>query len=154
MICAKTNEVSLGIGLNELRASAIRRLAHLHKCAGGVLWLRRGDAFAAIAPCRMPLPATCSEPVDTLFSRTLAEDRIVELDADAARGLTMPAWIRQVPELGLAVPLLAERELIGFIGLQRSLGLSRLDTRHFRTLKDAARQAATMLVRASACAAP
>lgn len=136
--------------LNELHTGAIRRLAHLHKCAGGVLWLRREGHYAAIAPCRMPLPTGCTEAVDTQFSRWLAAEWIIDLDAGPEGDSNMPAWLDEVPELGITVPLLADRELIGFIGLQRSMGRTHLNPRHLASLATSAREEATQIARAQA----
>jgi putative PEP-CTERM system histidine kinase len=133
----------------DLYVRAIRVLADLYKCAGGILWLKSEGAFVPTAPCRMKLPQGCMEPVGTPFCAKLGEEWIFELDieSDPDRAPPPPMWAQQIPELGIFVPLLVEDELIGFIGLQRSLGFERLTWEDLEILKTAARQVASYLAR-------
>lgn len=133
-----------------LYVRAIRVLADLYKCPGGVLWLRQEERFAVAAVCRMRRPEDCEEPVDSRFCVPLAQGWIYDLAVTPPRGVELPplpAWIAQVPDLGVVVPLLVEKDLIGFIGLQRSLGFSALTWEDLEILKTAARQVASYIAR-------
>jgi putative PEP-CTERM system histidine kinase len=59
----------------------------------------------------------------------------------------LPDWIGRVPDLGVIVPLLSDDELVGFVGMQRSLGFSALDWEDITILKTAARQIASYIAR-------
>lgn len=135
---------------NELYLLTIRGLAHIHKCAGGVLWLRRDAQYTAIAPCRMALPDDCAEAADSAFCRRLAEGWIFDHGASHQTGNgspRIPGWISTVPDLGVVVPLLTGEDLIGFVGLQRSLDPAPRRDTHFDLLRNTARHAATTLGR-------
>ena len=143
-------ELSSKLGKQDLHVRAIRVLADLYKCGGGVLWLRQDGYFAPVAPCRMRLPNGCEEPDNTAFCTKLAEGWIFEFDVAPRGGVPPPPppdWITKVPELDILVPLLVEDELIGFVGLQRSLGFAVLDWEDLEILKTAARQVASDLAR-------
>jgi putative PEP-CTERM system histidine kinase len=134
----------------ELYVRVIRVLADLYKCPGGVLWLRNDGHFVATAPCRMRLPGDCNEPADSEFCRKLAEEWIFEIDVDPGPKVKLPPlpqWIGRVPDLGIVLPLLAEDDLVGFVGLQRSLGFASLTWEDLDILKTAARQAAGYIAR-------
>ena len=143
-------EMSVKGDADELYVRAIRLMADLYKCPGGVLWLRHDKEFLPTAPCRMKMPENASEPVDSGFCRKLATDWIFELDVSPPPNTTLPPlpdWIGRVPDLGVIVPLLSDDELVGFVGMQRSLGFSALDWEDLTILKTAARQIASYLAR-------
>ena len=134
----------------ELYVRAIRLMADLYKCPGGVLWLLQDKEFVPVAPCRMKLPENAVEPPDSGFCRKLATDWIFELDVSPPSNTELPSlpeWIDRVPDLGVIVPLLVDDELVGFVGMQRSLGFSALDWEDLTILKTAARQIASYIAR-------
>jgi putative PEP-CTERM system histidine kinase len=135
---------------DELYVRAVRLMADLYKCPGGLLWLRYDEEFVPVAPCRMRLPEDSREPADSAFCRKLATDWIFELDVSPPPNTVLPPapdWIGRVPDLGVIVPLLLEDEVIGFVGLQRSLGFAALDWEDLSILKTAARQIASYIAR-------
>jgi putative PEP-CTERM system histidine kinase len=135
---------------DELYVRAVRLMADLYKCPGGLLWLRYDQEFVPVAPCRMRLPEDAPEPADSAFCRKLATDWVFELDVSPPPNTVLPplpSWIDRVPDLGVLVPLLLEDELIGFVGLQRSLGFAALDWEDLSILKTAARQIASYIAR-------
>ena len=135
---------------DELYVRAVRLMADLYKCPGGLLWLRYDEEFVPMAPCRMRLPEDAPEPADSAFCRKLATDWVFELDVSPPPNTVLPplpGWIDRVPDLGVIVPLLLEDELIGFVGLQRSLGFAALDWEDLSILKTAARQIASYIAR-------
>ncbi|MFM7784299.1 MAG: XrtA/PEP-CTERM system histidine kinase PrsK, partial [Gammaproteobacteria bacterium] len=134
----------------DLYVRAIRLLADLYKCPGGVLWLKQDREFLPAAPCRMKLPEDCPEPADSGFCEKLRREWIFELDVEPPRGRTLPPlpeWAARVPEIGIFVPLLVEDELIGFVGMQRSLGFTALTWEDLEILKTSARQIASYIAR-------
>ncbi len=133
----------------DLYVRAIRVLADLYKSPGGLLWLRSGQEFVPVAPCRMSLPADCHERVDSDFCRQLATDWVFELGPrqSQAQPAMPPQWLSAMPELEVVVPLLVEDELIGFVCLQRSLGMQALNWEDLDILKTAARQVASDVAR-------
>lgn len=143
-------EMSVKGDVDALYVRAIRLMADLYKCPGGVLWLRHDRDFVPTAPCRMKLPEQADEPADSGFCRKLATEWIFELDVSPPPSATLPPlpdWIGRVPDLGVIVPLLVEDELVGFVGMQRSLGFSTLDWEDLTILKTAARQIASYIAR-------
>jgi putative PEP-CTERM system histidine kinase len=135
---------------DELYVRAVRLMSDLYKCPGGLLWLRYDGEFVPVAPCRMRLPEDSKEPADSAFCRQLATDWIFELNVSPPPNTVLPPvprWISQVPDLGVIVPLLLEDELIGFVGLQRSLGFAALDWEDLSILRTAARQIASYIAR-------
>ena len=143
-------EMSVKGPSDDLYVRAIRLMADLYKCPGGVLWLRHDREFVPIAPCRMRLPENATEPVDSGFCQKLATEWIFELDVSPPPHTVLPPlpnWIGRVPDLGVVVPLLVEDELVGFVGMQRSLGFTALDWEDITILKTAARQIASDIAR-------
>lgn len=133
----------------DLYVRAIRVLADLYKSPGGLLWLRSDQEFVPAAPCRMSLPADCHERVDSEFCRQLATDWVFELGPRQrqTQPAVPPQWLTAMPELEIVVPLLVEDELIGFVCLQRSLGMQALNWEDLDILKTAARQVASYVAR-------
>jgi len=132
-----------------LYVRAIRVLADLYKSPGGVMWLRHDDEFVPVAPCRMKLPLNCHEPVNSAFCAKLAEEWIFELrSSQHEKELPpLPDWLRILPELGIAIPLLVEDELIGFMALQHSIGFDSVTWEDLDILRTAARQVASYVAR-------
>jgi putative PEP-CTERM system histidine kinase len=144
------DELSAKSSDEHLYVRAIRVLADLYKCPGGVLWLRHEKHFSATASCRMRRPEGCDEPADSDYCRMLSEGWIFDLEATPPPGRALPRppdWVPNVPDLALVIPLKVEDELIGFVGLQRSLGFSTLEWEDLDILKTAARQVASYIAR-------
>ena len=143
-------EMSVKREQDDLYVRAIRLMADLYKCPGGILWLRHDREFLPTAPCRMKLPENAAEPADSDFCRKLATEWIFEIDVSPPPNAVLPPlpdWIGRVPDLGVIVPLLVEDDLVGFVGMQRSLGFSALDWEDLTILKTAARQIASYIAR-------
>jgi putative PEP-CTERM system histidine kinase len=133
----------------DLYVRAIQALADLYKCPGGVLWLKEENRYVPTAPCRMALPRKADEPADSDFIHQLEQEWIYEIARPRdAKEVPPPAWVANVPRLGLIVPLLSEHELIGFVGLQESLvGDAHVDWEDLDIIKTSARMVASYLVR-------
>ena len=134
----------------DLYVRAIRVLADLYRSPGGLIWLAQEECFAPIAACRMKLPEDSREAIDSPFCKRLEQEWIFEIGIRSHRALDLPplpTWIPNVAEIGIVIPLLDEETLIGFVGLQRSHGFTKLTWEDLDILKTAAREVASYVAR-------
>ena len=130
----------------------IRALADLVESPGGALWLQKDATYAQAARWNMPaVPGAV--PADGAFAGFLAKTGwVVELqDGAASAPVEIPAWLRELPDAWLVVPVIAEEELLGFAVLGTPRAKVEVNWEVRDLLKTAARQVATFLaqVRAS-----
>ncbi len=135
---------------SDLPKRVLRALTDAVESRGGALWLREGDALRCVAGLnyhgpREALPA-CAPLVAFLGER----DWVVDLDEwrshrDRYDGLALPTGFDTHQSGWLVVPLLLERELLGFVLLERPLAPLVIDWEVRDLLKAAARQAASYL---------
>ena len=151
-----TRTLSEGATDARVEERCIEALAQLVESPGGALWVRQeGGSLERAAHWNMPLAAG-SEPFDGAFARFLARGRsVVNLDEvertpEAYEGLQVPAWLREVPQAWLVIPLFGHDELAGFVVLARSRGRILVNWEVSDLLKTAGAQAATYVSQAQA----
>jgi putative PEP-CTERM system histidine kinase len=140
----------------QLRERSIQAIAELVDSPGGALWLRPdADAYERVAHWNMPA-AQGSEPAESPLCRFLARRQwVIDLDAleadpEAHDGVSMPAWLRAIPQAWLVVPLVLHDELLGFVVLGRSRAKVELNWEVNDLLKTAGRQAASYIAQLEA----
>ena len=140
---------------------AIRAIAQMIDSPGGVLWMRREDGhFEPEAKWNMEPPLSANEPAGSSLIRFLEIQKwVINLDEyrrdpglyQSLGDLTMPSWLRTLPDAWLIAPLLLQEKLHGFVVLARSSAVSR----HFNwedcdLLKTTGTQAASHLAQHAA----
>lgn len=140
---------------------AIRAIAQMIDSPGGVLWMRREDGhYEPVAKWNMGPPLSANEPAGSSLIRFLEIQKwVINLDEyrrdpglyQSLGDLTMPSWLRTLPNAWLIAPLLLQEKLHGFVVLARSPAVSR----HFNwedcdLLKTTGTQAASHLAQHAA----
>jgi putative PEP-CTERM system histidine kinase len=140
---------------------AIRAIAQMIDSPGGVLWMRREDGhYEPEAKWNMEPPLSANEPAGSSLIRFLEIQKwVINLDEyrrdpglyQSLGDLTMPSWLRTLPDAWLIAPLLLQEKLHGFVVLARSSAVSR----HFNwedcdLLKTTGTQAASHLAQHAA----
>jgi putative PEP-CTERM system histidine kinase len=140
---------------------AIRAIAQMIDSPGGVLWMRQEDGhFKPEAKWNMEPPLSANEPAGSSLIRFLEIQKwVINLDEyrrdpglyQSLGDLTMPSWLRTLPDAWLIAPLLLQEKLHGFVVLARSSAVSR----HFNwedcdLLKTTGTQAASHLAQHAA----
>ena len=140
---------------------AIRAIAQMIDSPGGVLWMRREDGhYEPEAKWNMEPPLSANEPAGSSLIRFLEIQKwVINLDEyrrdpgmyQSLGDLTMPGWLRTLPDAWLIAPLLLQEKLHGFVVLARSPAVRR----HFNwedcdILKTTGTQAASHLAQHAA----
>lgn len=133
---------------SSLAQRTVEAFARLARAGGGGVWVRRDDALQPVAgglvARRVP-----AEPAEGAFCRFLAErEWIVDLDAARAGGgrdasVPVPAWLLEMQDAWLAIPLLHERRIVALVVVQHPLAPQRLTWEDLDLLRTAGRQAAS-----------
>ncbi|RPH66371.1 MAG: PEP-CTERM system histidine kinase PrsK [Burkholderiales bacterium] len=132
----------------DLPSRVIRALAQPVESPGGALWLREGGAYRCVAAANYrgsrPMIDADAPLADFLRDREWVID-VNEWRAHRERydGLSLPGELHTQDSAWLIVPLMLERELVGFAILERPLAPLPLDWEVRDLLKTAARQAAS-----------
>ena len=135
----------------DLRDRAIRAVADLVDSPDGGLWLRddRGSLVHA-ATWNQAWPSE-DIPMESPFGRLLGEERwVIHLDGAGALPPAysrdvIPAWMRESRRAWLAVPLVHDDRLLGFMLLGRPRAPRELNWEDYDLLKTVGRQAAGYL---------
>lgn len=138
---------------DSLSAGALKGLAALVESPGGALWLRSDEGHWAVesrslGPERPTLPA--ADPLPRFLADRGWIIELPEWQAEPGRygDLALPHWLVSDPGAWIVVPLLLERDLIGFVELRRPVAPLRIDWEVRDILKTAGRQVAgTLAVR-------
>lgn len=140
---------------------AIRAIAQMIDSPGGVLWMRREDGhYEPAAKWNMEPPLSANEPAGSSLIRFLEIQKwVINLDEyrrdpglyQSLGDLTMPSWLRTLPDAWLIAPLILQEKLHGFVVLARSPAVRR----HFNwedcdLLKTTGTQAASHLAQHAA----
>ena len=140
----------------QLRERSIKAIAELVESAGGALWLKRdGETFETAGHWNMP-GAIGVLAADSEFARFLETRQWVinldECDVHPERydDLVLPAFVRNIPQAWLILPLILHEQLMGLIVLARSRGQVTLNWEVSDLLKTAGRQAASYLAQLEA----
>ena len=135
----------------QLCERAVEALARLLESPGGALWMREGNVGYQRASHWNWADLQGSEPADTPFIQWLSSKQwVVDLEEMKVRrdlygDLDTPAWLQNVDDAWLVVPLMLHDELLGFVVLKHSLGNVTFNWEVSDLLKVAARQAAAHL---------
>ena len=151
-----TRTLSQGAKGAPVEERCVEALAQLVESPAGALWMRQeGGRLERVAHWNMPLAAG-SELSESAFAQFLAHGHsIVDLDEiertpEVYEGLQVPAWLGEVPQAWLVIPLLVADELVGFVVLARSRGRVPVNWEVSDLLKTAGAQAATYVAQAQA----
>jgi putative PEP-CTERM system histidine kinase len=125
---------------------AIQAIAALAESPAGALWIARDSGVCEpAARWNMP-PQHGTESVDSDFCRLLrARQWVVEAGQPLPGASAMPAWMRDIPQLWLVVPLLLHGRLFGFVALARPRTAVALNWEVYDLLRLAGSQAASCL---------
>lgn len=137
---------------NPLGDRALRALAQIVESPGGSLWLKqeRGDYRPAVQWGDDTASGMC-EPAGSPLVRFLEQrEWVIDLahwrgDAGRYDNLTLPPWLVAQHHASLVVPLMQERELLGFAVLMRSKTFGTISWEDMALLKLAGRQVASYL---------
>jgi putative PEP-CTERM system histidine kinase len=129
---------------------SIQALAGLVESPAGQLWLRKEEGWEPVARWNMPM-ATTTVPLEDAFCRFLEARHwvvdVAECVAYPARyaQLALPAWLREVQQAWLVVPLTLHGKVAGFVALASARAPVELNWEVTDLLKIAGSQAASYL---------
>lgn len=129
----------------------IQALANLVESPGGALWLRgEQGSFAQAARWNLPESQAREHPAHPLASFMRSTGWVVNLDEyreDASRypDLKLPAWLENLAQAWLVVPVIAQEDLIGFMVLAAPRAAIDVNWEVRDLLKTAARQIGSFL---------
>ncbi|WP_101760223.1 XrtA/PEP-CTERM system histidine kinase PrsK [Oceanicoccus sp. KOV_DT_Chl] len=133
---------------------AITVVASIFKSEGGCLWLANNGYYRPVQTYNLQLPTTSiAEHQDTDFCKTMKNEEWVfsphSTDKEAIGEINrqLPDWIYDIPQLWLVLPLLTERNLLGFIILTQPPHDATLTWEDLDLLKTVGRQVASYLDR-------
>ena len=142
-----------GLSLGE---SVIKALANLVESSGGGVWLRDADgAYSQQARLNMP-PSGMQEQEGSPFCSYLLENEwIVNFEEQrggysASSKFPSPAWVQDISDMWLIVPLISSGVLVGFVVLLSPRAPVDVNWEVLDLLKMAGRQAASYFARMQA----
>lgn len=137
---------------DEMRQNVIAAISGIVESTGGLLWVKEESTYySPVARYAFPDPGVSQEPVEGSLARFMRyREWVINLDEVDAEpevyaGLVLPAWLRDLKEAWLVVPLLQNDELLGFVVLARSRGKFDFNWEDIDLLKTVGRQAAGYL---------
>ncbi len=150
---------TLSEGRNDLDERVIEALAQLVESPGGGLWLcRETSNYEPVAYWNMAL-INESESVNSDFSRFLEDNEwVVDLQGSNINTvnnteIVLPDWLRALSTVGLVVPLMLQKKLMGFVVLMRPRSRMKLNWEVTDLLRVAGNQAASYLAQDEAAKA-
>jgi putative PEP-CTERM system histidine kinase len=152
-----TRALSASNSPQELGSQVVRGLAEMVESPGGGLWLRiKGEAaFSQTARWNLA-PTNEKEPVDTAMCQYMADGgKLINLEdyrsfSRRYGSLKIPAWLQELPQAWLVVPLMVGDELTGFVVLASARTLFDVNWEVNDLLKTASKQAASYLAQMQA----
>ncbi|MEA2093483.1 MAG: XrtA/PEP-CTERM system histidine kinase PrsK, partial [Pseudomonadota bacterium] len=140
-----------------LRERAIHSLAEIIDSPGGVLWTRQiTNRYTPAASWQMEVSENDTVEKEHPFIRFMtAREWLIDLDElerDPAlyNDLTIPEWLREMPQAWLVVPLIVHDRMLGFIVLARSPAQIHFNWEDSDLIKTAGRQVAVHLAQLEA----
>lgn len=132
---------------------AVRGLAQIVSSPAGLLWTRRSDggAFVCTAGWNTRVWPAAIVPADDPVVGFMQQRQWILDTAELNRrpelyaGLQRPAWLDELPEALLVVPLISNEALIGFVVLLQSSSAFRLTFEEIDLLRTSGRQVAAFL---------
>lgn len=147
-----TNALSAQDGFTEMGRHVIKGLADMVESPAGSLWLKHssGQFYAQSACWNMPVTSTTEDADSSLCRFLLGSGWIINLEEyRAMRGryenLDLPAWLAEVPNAWLVVPLTSGSGMIGFVILATARTKMEVNWEVNDLLKTAGRQAGAFL---------
>ena len=136
-----------------LRVRVLRAVANIVESDSGVLWCRDLGAgrYVPVASWNMRLPEGSEEPQGGELAAFLRErEWVIHLDEyrtepEVYGGLDLPEWLMGLDSAWLLVPLMQQKELLGYIVLTQSSSRRTFDWEDADLLKTVGRQAASYL---------
>lgn len=114
----------------QLHERVVQAIAQIVESPAGVLWMRRGDGpHAPVAHWNLDTGMRGEEPADGAFAHFLEErEWVVNLDDYVSAGnngrlsseIPFPAWLRELAQAWLVVPLILHTKLVGFVVVTRA----------------------------------
>ena len=141
----------------EMGQQVVRGLADLLESPGGGLWIKsRGEkSFSQMARWNQPESLAREDADSPLCQFLIASGWVINLEEFRSFGrrygnLTLPAWLQEIEQAWLIVPLTVSEELIGFVILARARTRVEVNWEVNDLLKTAGRQAASFLAQMQA----
>ncbi len=147
-----TNTLSAQDGSSEMGRHVIKGLADMVESPAGSLWLKdsSGRFYAQSTSWNMPETAMTEDAGSSLCTFLLTSGWIINLEEYRVvprryGTLELPAWLTDVPNAWLVVPLAAGSEMIGFVILATARTAMEVNWEVNDLLKTAGRQAGAFL---------
>lgn len=137
----------------------IEALAQLVESPGGALWMRQDNgAFECVAQWNFPVSQARDVDAGSLLQFFEKRQWVIDLDdfkrnADVYEGLDLPAWMSDMQQAWLVVPLVLRDQVAGFVVLARSRGRVTVNWEISDLLKTAGCQVATYVAQVQAAEA-
>lgn len=146
---------SSGHSAHDYHAKAIAAVAGTFKSPGGMLWLNnKYGKMVPAATLNLALDtAELEESLETPFCKVMQEHEwVFSPSAPSEHELsnfneTLPAWVKLIPDLWLIIPLLVDKELVGFVVLTTPAQHSQLTWEDLDLLKTVGREVAVYVSR-------
>lgn len=147
-----TNTLSSQDGFSEMGQHVVKGLADMVESPAGALWLKDPTArfFGQAACWNMPASSATEDADSTLCQFLLDSGWVINLEEYRSLprrydGLNLPAWLVEVPNAWLVVPLATGNEMIGFVVLSTARTKIDVNWEVNDLLKTAGRQAGAFL---------
>jgi putative PEP-CTERM system histidine kinase len=147
-----TNTLSSQDGFSEMGQHVVKGLADMVESPAGALWLKDPTArfFGQAACWNMPTSSATEDADSTLCQFLLDSGWVINLEEYRSLprrydGLNLPAWLVEVPNAWLVVPLATGNEMIGFVVLSTARTKIDVNWEVNDLLKTAGRQAGAFL---------
>ncbi len=139
-------------GEREVYQRSIRAITDIFESPGGCLWLiQESQHYAPVAAMNMPLPEQAFEPAHSPFCKAMREEEWVfslsEAQKPDSRTTLLPAWLSEIKDTWLVLPLNSEDSLAGFMVLARPMNETPLTWEDLDILRTTGRQIANFIVR-------
>jgi putative PEP-CTERM system histidine kinase len=148
------NYLSRTTDAQDFHLRAITAVASLFKSPKGALWLNKNERYVPVSTLNLSIPKnSAEETIDMPFCQALLQHEWVfspyspDTKELGALNELLPQWIFEIHDLWLVLPLLTERELLGFMVLTKPKHDTSLTWEDLDLLKTVGRQVASYLHR-------
>ncbi|BFM10398.1 PEP-CTERM system histidine kinase PrsK [Simiduia litorea] len=146
------NFLALPANEEEANERAFLAAASITKALGGALWIRKSDQFVPVFQLSINSQLhLAKEPANSPFCKNMLEAEWIYFPAAkdnqtlSQHNELLPLWAENIHELWLIFPLIAGKELIGFMALSEPQTSSLLTWEDLDLLKTTGRQLASYL---------
>lgn len=137
----------------ELYTGTIKALLDIFKCHNGAIWLQKEQHYQLVYNSGLLINNNPKEPLSTPFIKALIEQEWVfsiqksnYSQVNYVNSL-LPKWVSDIPNVWLVLPLLTEKDLIGFVVLDKPDSDTSLNWEDLDLLKTVGYQLASYLDR-------